>query len=298
MSKSVKLLSSGKLAMETVARILPTASAAVVPSVLGALEMVPGAIWRGNRMLVLVQGPTTYSTIDDRLYEWSTSDFARDEWLGATKEAASSAKGWVVIAHAEMALLCGMFVPWYLMLGMTCAKVGVFYSTNKTTVDQAITVSRRVLPMILDLRSRNPVLFKTLRTSITQRTLAELKRGHGVTADDIAFFLGRLIQGAANAPEMSLRVLLRIFARVAILVTATHAPSIIVHAAYSAADRAADDLQRHLKAAGYTVTVDEASEILREVRNDPNGVYNIKQIETALNALLPFLATLHGAPGL
>lgn len=295
MSQTVKLLSSGEIAMKTVARILPTARVVRVPSALGAVDMAPGTIWRGNRMLVLVEGSTTYSTIDDRLYEWSTSDFIRDEWLRAAKDAGKGAEHWVVIAKAEMALLCGMFVPWYLLLGVTCAKVGVLYSTNKATIDQAVAISWRVLPKVLELRTKHPALFKAIRQSVTQRTWEELKHGRGVTAEDVAFFVGRLVQGLSQAPELSLTMFLRVLGRVAALVTATHFPGIVVHSAHAAASRAEEDLKKCMIEAGYTVTLDEAKEILREVRNNPKGVHDLEQIETALSALVPLLDHLRSS---
>jgi len=49
--------------------------------------------------------------IDDRIYEWGTGDFLRDEWFSALSEGARRASHMVTIAKVEFALLSGIFAP-------------------------------------------------------------------------------------------------------------------------------------------------------------------------------------------
>jgi len=291
---ATKLINSGKAAMQAVAKVMKSATPATFPSTFGPVTLVPGTIWDGNKMLVMTMGLTTYYTIDDRLYECSTTDFIRAEWLAAYQRGVASAAPWVVIAKVEIALLCGIFVPWYLMLGMSCAKVGIFYAGNKKAMDKAIELTPKVVNDLRALKRKFPSLFKMVENKIIHEVWLELRQGHGVTGEDVAFFVGRVIRGAGTAPEVSLGLLLKIVVQVGLLVAATHAPSIVVHAAESAAHRTEEELKEFLASMGYTITAAEAKDIMKEARaHVADG--DLKALETDLKALLPSLEDLSQA---
>lgn len=208
-----------------------------------------------------------------------------------------SAEVWVEVAKTETAVLCGIFAPWYLMLGLSCAKCGLFYVRNKDAVNKAVDVAPTVLKQLERLRAKHPTLFKKLQAQATQEIVSELKQGHGVTPEDVAFFLGRVIHGAAGAPEITLGVLLKITTKVALLVSAAHGPSIVAHAAMSAANRRAEDLRAYLTSLGYTVSLQEAAQIIRELSSDPSALLNLQELSNALRALLPSLQILQKAYG-
>jgi hypothetical protein len=292
MGQSVKLIATGKAAMERVSLVLKLAQPVIVPSALGSVQLVPGTIWSGNKMLILVQGSTTYSTIDDRLYEWSTSDFIREEWIAAEQKGMRSAKDWVVIAQIEMALLSGMFVPWYILLAATCAQVGLFYAGNKQNVDLAMKQGGKVIEKLRKLHRDCPKLFRVLETRVAREVWTELKQGHGIEAKDIAFFIGRVIKGVSSTPQLTLTAFFKIVTQVGSLVSLTHSPGILIHAAESAAKRAEENLVDYMRSIGYTVTVDEAKEIMREVRSNPMSERNLKDLATDLRAIVPTLQTL------
>jgi hypothetical protein len=127
--------------------------------------------------------------------------------------------------------------------------------------------------------------------------LAELAQGHGVRTEDVAFFLGRVIHKAAAAPELTIGVLLKVVTKVAALVAATHAPSIVARAGEAAVHKRAEELRSYLNSIGYTVSSQEAAQILRELASDPAVLLNLQELETALRALMPSLQTLQKAYG-
>jgi hypothetical protein len=156
MPSGPKLMNSGKEAMAAVAKMLPTAYSITVNSSLGAVELKPGTIWSGNKLLFYAAPMYVWYAIDDRIYEWDTGDFIRDEWLNALSVGAGRAAHWITIAKAEFALLSGIFVPWYLLLGMSCAKAGLFYSANKNSVNKAMEEAPKVIRLLQDLKLRSP----------------------------------------------------------------------------------------------------------------------------------------------
>jgi len=291
---ATKLISSGKTAMQSVAKVMKAATPATFNSTFGPVKLVPGTVWDGNKMLVMTMGLTTYYTIDDRLYECSTSDFIRAEWLAAYQRGVASAAPWVAVAKAEMALVCGIFVPWYVLLGMSCAKVGIFYASNKESMDKAIKLTPKVVNDLRALKRKFPTLFKMIENKIIHEIWLELRQGHGVTAEDVAFFVGRVIRGAGMAPEVSLGLVLKIVIQVGLLVTATHAPGMVVHAAESAAHRTEEELKEFLASMGYSITAAEAKDIMKEARGHVADA-DLKALETDLKALLPSLEDLSQA---
>jgi hypothetical protein len=291
-----KLINSGKEAMAAVAKVLPSSKPVVVQSNMGPVELKPGSIWSGNRMLITASPSTVVYAIDDRLYEWGTAAFIRDEYLSALGAGASRASHWVTVAQVEFAILSGIFVPWYLLLGLSCARAGLFYKSNQQTVDEAFRQAPKVLKLLQDLRRRSPTLFATLAKSAAKEVLTNLPSG--VTAEDVAFFVGRVVRGAAGAgPELTIGAMLKIIGTVAALVTATHLPAMAAHGMANAAGQKAAELKRALTQAGYTVSEAEARAILSEVTAQRDTLAMLKELDAACRALLPTLQQLKSAYG-
>ena len=291
-----KLINSGRPAMEAVAKVLPTARAIVVQSNLGPVELKPGTVWSGNRMIVLPSTMSTVYAIDDRLYEWGTGAFIRDEWLSAMARGAQSAAHWTTVAQVEFALLSGIFVPWYLLLGLTCAKTALFYKSNQQAVDTAFRQAPEAMRLLQDLRRRCPTLFNKMAATAAKDLLINLPQG--VSGEDVAFFVGRVIKGmAAAGPDLVFSGFLKIVVTVAGLVTASHLPAIAAHTAAQMAASKAAELQKALRNAGYSVTDAEAKTILKEVLAQPDTPQKLRQLEAACKALLPTLNQLKNAYG-
>jgi hypothetical protein len=247
-------------------------------------------------MLIVASPSTVVYAIDDRLYEWGTAAFVRDEYLNALSIGASRASHWVTVAQVEFALLSGIFVPWYVLLGLSCARAGLFYKSNQRVVDDAFRQAPKVLKLLQDLRRRSPTLFSTLARSAAKEILVNLPSG--VTPEDVGFFVGRVIRGVAGAgPDVTVGAIVRIVGTVAGLVTATHLPAIAAHGVSHAAGQKAVELKRALTAAGYTVTDAEARAIIGEVLAQRDTAALLKELDLACRALLPTLNQLKSAYG-
>ncbi|MCW5979538.1 MAG: hypothetical protein KIT09_15780 [Bryobacteraceae bacterium] len=288
-----KLLSTGRQAVECIAKVMPTAPTITVRSSLGDVELRPGTIFSNRKILVYPSPMTVYYAVDDRLYEEGTALFVRGEYLNAMSAGAARAMPMVHLAKAEIALLTGIFVPWYGMLGLTAAKVGLLYSAHKKEFDSALQKAPAALRTLLEVRRRYPELFRRLMLTSAKEFLVNLP--NGVTAEDVAFFLGRVIKGAGGVPELTLGQLAKVVARVAVVVGSLHAPSMAARGMASAAATNAAALKAQLAAQGLRVSQEEANVILREILADPKGVERLRELENACNELAPVLRCLTAA---
>jgi hypothetical protein len=237
-------------------------------------------------MLIYAAPLYVWYTIDDRLYEWNTPAFVRDEWLTAEATGAARAEWMVVVAQVEFALLSGIFLAWYVLLAISCARLGVLYLSHRGEFDQAFAQGPKVISLLLDLRKSHPLLFHKLLVRAGKDVLNNMP--NGVTAEDVAFFIGRLIKGAAAAaPELTLKVLVKMAASVAGLVTLAHLPSITAHAVGIAAKAHAEQLKKEMEAAGFTLTRGEAESILHEALAHPDTKDKLAALEEACKKLAP-----------
>ena len=285
-SSGPRLMLAGKEAMAAAAKILPQAIAIDVPSAMGTVRLNPGSIWRGNRMLLNPAPLYVWYTIDDRLYEWNTALFVRDEWFSAMSEGAASAHWLVILGEAEMALLTGIFVPWYILLGVSCARLGIFYLTNKQAVNNAFTYGPDVIRQLLALRDSHPVLFHKLLVQAGKDALSNLPGS--VNAEDVAFFVGRVIKSSLETVGvLTVEKLIEIALKDAGLVTAAHLPSVTARAVGATASAYADQLKSQMEAAGFTLTKGEAESILNEALAQPDTSSRLQALQDACNKLKP-----------
>lgn len=290
---SPKLMLSGQQAMAAVAKVLPTASPITVQSALGPVELKPGAVWSGDRMLFYCAPLYVYYAIGDKTYEWSTGEFVRDEWLNALSKGAKSAAHWEGVAKVEYALLTGLFVPWYFLLGVSCAKVTALYIENKPLVREAMQGGRKALELLSDLRRRSPTLFNKMMLSAAKQFIFNLPSG--VTAEDVAFFIGRIVKGIRDETgRLALKTLIKIVAVVAALVTATHAPFMVMHSIEKKVAMKGPDLKKSLAEAGITLTDHEARTILQDLLRSPDTRQKLEELERTCKEFAPLLEKLQG----
>jgi hypothetical protein len=260
---------------------------------MGNVELRPGTIFSNNKMLVYATQMTTYYTIDDRLYEYGTSDFIRAEYLNALSAGAARAMPMVYLAQAEAALLMGIFVPWYGMLGLTAAKIGLMYSTNKREFNVALQKAPVVLKLLQDFRRRYPTFFKKLMATAAREVLTDLPSGVG--AEDVAFFLGRVIKGVAGLPDVTMGAVVKVVTSVALIVAGLHLPSIAAHGVAASAASHAETLRMQLANQGIHITREEANTILHELISDRDSVRKLQELEKACKELIPVLRQLAAA---
>lgn len=289
-----KLLCTGKDAMERASKALRLAK----PIRVGNTLLKPGTVFSFNKMLIYAEMATVYYTVDDRLYEYTTADFLRAEDLNAMAAGAKTAEIWIDVAKAENALFMGIFVPWYGMLGLTAAKLGVLFLANKKHFETAQRVAPKVLKLLQELRSRHPAVFNVLLKTTARNILLELP--HGISAEDVAFFLGRVLQGASKLKggafevwaEVSLGAIIKVAVKCAVLVTVTHAPGMAVHAAGHAAAQHAEKIRTDLAAQGLHLSREEAAVLAKNLKQQEVS-QKLTELSKACEELIPVLNEIH-----
>lgn len=88
-----------------------------------------------------------------------------------------------------------------------------------------------------------------------------------------------------------------VIVNVGAIVLGTHSPGMFVRAAEVAAKREEQELRTFLASAGYTVTVEEAKEVLQEAASAATQK-DMAALATDLGALLPHLPMLADGEGL
>lgn len=283
-----RLLASGEQAARIVARVLPQSrSVRVSGGAMGEIELRPGTIWSGDRMLVVASPMTVDYTVGDRLYEWGTGSFIRDEWLNALSRGAARAMPMVYLAQVEITFLTALFVPWQIVLGMFVAKTAFFYSRHKDLLDRAVRNSPNVMRLILEFQKRCPTLFDKLCLTAGKNVLVNFPRG--VAAEDVAYFLGRVLgnYGIAGLPEVTLVPVLKVVVEYALFVSLLHLPSVTAHWMEADLRRDAGTLKQRLDAAGVHVDDIESQKILSELRAHPDTESILKELEKAGKEFIP-----------
>src|SRR6185503_20408098 len=116
MSAYPEFVVAGEEALRRAAVLMAQPTEMTFPSGLGAVTLKSGTVQFSKRLVVMVTSYTIAYMEGDRLYVMPPSLFIRDEYFLAMSKGAQRAAYWIPIAHAEMALLTGIFVPWYLLL--------------------------------------------------------------------------------------------------------------------------------------------------------------------------------------
>jgi hypothetical protein len=120
-----------------------------------------------------------------------------------------------------------------------------------------------------------------------------------VSAEDVAFWLGRVLKGVGavvgSGAEMTLVALIKAVVPVTAIVAATHASNIVGKALDEAVNKHVAQLESDLKAAGIDVTRNEAEKILRGLYEDAGAPQHLKELEDSLKNILPALETIGAA---
>jgi hypothetical protein len=288
-----RLLMSGKDAMSAASEIMAMARTVRVPTNMGDVELRPGQLFSQDRLLIYPSWSTVYFTIGDRLYEMGTSAFLRDEYLYAMSMGAQKAAWLIPIAKAEMALLTGIFVPWYLMLGMFCAKTTAIYLEHKDQFAVVWKHGPKALSALQKLRSKHPTLFSSIVRKVATEVITNLPSG--VTGEDVGFLIGRILRGVDGLPQVTVGALVKVAAKVTLIVGALHLPNVAAHAAEAVAHQKAEEFRTELRDAGYDVTLPEAKQILREAMEQKDLESTLDEMEKAFKALAPSLETIEKA---
>ena len=274
--------------MKAVAKILKTARPIEIA---GHGTLRPGTIWMGEKMLVSAEPMRVYATIGDRLYEYGIGDWFREADLQGVQKAAKGAEIWCTIAEIEMGVICELICPMYLIVGVSCAKAGVFVHQNFKEIDLAMKIAPQASSLLLYCRKKYPVLCETLAKGALKNVVLGLK-SQVVTKEHIASFIVDLLKDVAKNPEEAIAHFAAVIAKVALTVLSSNFKGMVAQAAITAANRRSEDLLTAMKYNGYQVTLAQVKAISSEVAADPSAAMKLQELARVLNQLLPLLRKL------
>ncbi|MCC6996354.1 MAG: DUF4157 domain-containing protein [Deltaproteobacteria bacterium] len=314
-----RMLKKGKDTMQYVARMLPQAQPLPITSgFYRGMSIVPGSVWGGDRCMVIFPSyEAIYYTIDDVLYSCPSETFTFGQGsMGAFQTAGKNGEGMVRLIQCEYALLAGLFVPWWGMLGLGAAQIAVEYEVHKEALEPALKRLPEVYNKLNELRTRYPKLF----WHVVAEILAEVPSS--VSAEDAAFLAGRVVasfagtSGAAlgitaEATKLSFKSLAWVLLKCSTILTATHLPAWGGKAAQKAAkgtakklaageavkvpDEVVKELMTGLSAEAVNLDEATAREILAEIGADRIGAAaTLESAAREVEAVLPLLDALKG----
>jgi len=284
-------------AVQRVAALLPTALPLSTTDQFGTqVRIAPGTVWGGDRMFISDIGGRVAYVVGDRLYSQATGSFVRDTYLIALGEGARRAAWLIPIAQAEMAFLMALVGTLAGIIGTIAAitvflaKIGTFYTSHKREVDRAAPHLGTVLSGLSTLTVRCPrlawLLFKGLGGQALQSA------GRGVSAPDIAYFLGKLLGGLGKAPELTLLGLLKVTAAALAVSVAVRTPGAAAHGAQDQARALTERLLRE----GISLSEQEALTVATEnCLRDPEMRRKLEEIATSAEVAQPIVEALSRA---
>jgi len=317
-----RLVSVGEQASAVAAQVLPTAEPVVVPTELGMIELRPGAIWDGERMLVYASPSVVYFTVGDQLYECGTSGFVQQRSQNVRGKYSQELPA-LCLSHREAALLQSLFVPWYMVLELDVARVGLFYHANRNAIEELLNGCPYMLQMLIQCQRRYPKLFDSLPpTTAAGQVIAALP--FTITNESVAFFIARAIKTGSPGRRLGglRRVILFIIdivkelvellnglfefvvaakaTGVALLLMGIPLGALLLQIDY-------DELKEEVMKAYSTILVErmaeegcslsepEARGILEELIWDSHTVIRLEDLESAIKGNMPALEQLHGS---
>lgn len=318
---SPRLISIGRQAAEMVAHFLPTAQPTLLKSNYGLVELSPGSIWQGDHLLVYASPEDVFFTTSDMLYSLPAQKFIEQHWPTPTTPV-NQEKNEVVLALDEREVLQNIFVPWYVTLGMSLAKIGLFYSRNRDTLERALYLAPALLQILNTCRYRYHKLFMPIPSS-TDAGFAIKGLPLKCSREDIAYFIARLLK-TSKPPEKTLGSVERIVSNTVAIVLKTiddleklfyivvsyNATKIVLMYFFppigglmpwvdydEVKETAIRENSQYLAARmgeeGYFLSESEATEILRDLVNDPGTILKLRDLEALLIRFIPVISRLH-----
>ena len=279
-----KLLLMGPSAVTATAKLMLSARPTRVNSSFGVVDLVPGSVWQGNRVLIDCSDMVVHYMVGTQLYEWNTQSFVRDAWLTGMGIGASQAQWLVHLAKVEREFAMGLFVPVAGIIGLTCAQILVVYANHRKAFAIVQKHASGIIADLRILRRENPTLCEKVLAKVGGEIVSHIP--DGISAEDIAFWLGRILKGAIGAlPDLKATKLAKILVTVTAIVGLTHSLGISARSGQAAVKQA--DVETTLKQLQVAVTSADAAKIALELNAAKDSKQALKRLQESITAVMP-----------
>jgi hypothetical protein len=172
-------------------------------------QIVPGTVFYGNTLIVDADTVTVYYVQDDVLYAMGRDAFLRDGLITAAALAAANAEVLATIANVEVAFIAGIFaaIPLWegaglvaiflsgpaALLAANFVHLGLRARANRDALAEGRSAFHDYLDARACLQQEAPQLIDDLEKTVAWEAVKSLPKQ--MTAEQIAFYIGRLIRG-------------------------------------------------------------------------------------------------------
>jgi hypothetical protein len=284
-------LAEGQQAAEQAAALLRNAQPVDLSYRGQQWRLEPCTVIPPGRLLIQASSSTTYFVEGSVLYAWDTPLFLDDVVFGAYARGGAEASHWVVVGQVEVAFLTGLFLsPVELFVAGLVIPLSLWSFRHRADLQQAWEPTVKLFHAVATIRERCPVLWQHMLAWSTEGVKAVLLNWRaGVTAEDVAFLVGRLLMKGAGAagtvPATTLLTLVLKLASVAGLVALLHAPGVV----YRSAEDLTKALSTRLAAQGMGLPDDQALALGKAIYADLATQEALSELKEAADALAPML---------
>lgn len=299
---SARTVASGNQVLPTAARLMPLMNSVSGSAGAGvAYSIAPGTVDPQQGLVVLGEASSEVFYIHDgTLKALATPEFLRGYLLGQVASEVYRRTAWIIPAsRLSMAFGMGMAIGFAGAVAVA-ANLVVLLGRYLVFVDahpNEVALVRQHLPPVVNsllwFRRNCPVLYGKL-SAVLQRGVVQVLQSapSGITAEDAAAVLGRLLGGVAAAPETGFAVLAGIVARTLTVYTALHLPLLAGRGVAQHPTELSRALADELRRQQVSISADEQRQIAQELARSAEALTQLRTLNQSLAALAPALNQL------
>lgn len=268
------------------------------------IQIAPGTTDRRIPMTFLGQCcAEAYWLRDDQLRATGIGDFARSQLSGNLTSAVYRRTAWIVpIGHVVTAFAMGAAIGFMGSFGVAAALLAAGLNASVALMKVSVLVYshprecevlQQQLPAFFRsytwFRRNCPVLAGKMDSMFVagfRAALGELPSG--ISDEDIANFVGRVLGGCVGAADPGFGVLLQVVAKTALIYSAIHLPVFVANAAANAGDQIGHAVAQSFREQRAAITPVEERAIGAELaRAGRAGQQHMTELQSALTQIAP-----------
>jgi hypothetical protein len=299
---SARIVAQGSQVLPTASRLMPLMQPVRGSTSLGAVYNIePGTVDQPQGLVILGQASSeVYYVHAGAVNALPTPQFLQGYLIGQVTSAVYQRTAWIIpTSRIAMAFGMGMAIGYVGAVAVAASIIvllGRFLAFVNGHPNEVGILRQHVPPAVRALlwfRAHCPVLYGKLASVLHAGVRQAIESApSGITAEDVAAVLGRLLGGLAGAPETGFRVLAGIVVRALAVYTALHLPLIAGHGAAQHADEIARALADELRRQGASLTPAEQQAIARELARSAGAIQQLQTLSQSLAQVAPAIDRL------
>lgn len=288
---NVELLGTGLDAINIIVDLLNPAKEPIIFNTnFGELELKSGTII-GETLIVLPEYTFIVYAKNDKVFNAPRNLFIQNFYLDAMSHGANKASLVMHLAQLEIIFLQAIFLPWYIIFSISAVKLIFIYRKHKKIINEGFILSKVLVPKLISFNKKYPKVAKSLGKSFLLYTI--LYGYKGITDKEIAFYIGKILNGLRSAPELTIGTVIKVFTKTTIIVSITKLPIASLKSVRTISKEKIQEIKNIYKALGIELTEDEIYEMFFEIKSNDNFLTDVEDLVNTLNSLKPVLEKLN-----